>query len=36
MAAEAQLARRTFYRSFKSKDNLVDYYCHNTINRYLK
>ncbi|KRL37027.1 TetR/AcrR family transcriptional regulator [Liquorilactobacillus uvarum] len=36
IANEAQLARRTFYRSFKSKDDLVDYYCRSAINRYLK
>lgn len=36
IAAEAQLSRRTFYRSFKCKSDLVDYYCHDAIDRYLR
>ncbi|MFT8323806.1 TetR/AcrR family transcriptional regulator [Oenococcus sicerae] len=35
IAARAQLARRTFYRSFKSKEDLLDYYCHGKIAEYL-
>ncbi|MFT8878555.1 MAG: TetR/AcrR family transcriptional regulator [Oenococcus sp.] len=34
IADRAQLSRRTFYRSFKSKEALVDYYCDHQIDRY--
>ncbi|KRM05280.1 transcriptional regulator [Liquorilactobacillus ghanensis DSM 18630] len=35
IAEQAQLSRRTFYRSFKSKDLLLDYYADQLIKKYI-